>query len=203
MSSDNKIPEQHEGGRSDVEQHTEASTPRQAHSVFVEAASRLIDVNNWKDISSPLSATFQLTDDRGTPLGRVARPGDHIRIDIPGPGTATGHGYDWVRIESIEDAPDPAGDRESLIIRVRPVPSPVNPERDVAHFFDDAATSTFMVERNKLHVTASVHGRNEMPNKNVERTADKVRNTMVAGAATSGLSALQWNLLVQGVLKDL
>lgn len=203
MNPDNPIPEQREGNRSDVEQHLEASTPRQAHSMFVEAARRLLNINNWKDISGPLSASFQLTDEHGSPLNSVAKPGDYIKIDIPGPGTATGRGYDWVRIESIDDKPNPAGDHELLVIQVRPVPSPINDERDVAHFFDNNATSTFMVERNGLRVTASEHGRNEIPNKDVERTTDKLRNTMVANAATSGLSSLQWNWLVQGVVKDL
>jgi hypothetical protein len=202
MKKVNAIPEQHEGNSSDVEQHLDGSTLRQAHSIFVEGARRLININKWKDISGTLSATFQLTDDHGTPLDRVARPGDYIRIDIPGPGTSTGHGYDWVRIEVIEDKPNPVGDRESFVITVRPVSSPLNNEPDVAHFFDDKATSSFVVKRNGLRVTAAEHGRNELPNKDVERTTDKVRNTMVANAATSGLSALQWNWLVQGVLKD-
>jgi hypothetical protein len=203
METDRPIPEQHQGGSSDVEQNLDSSTPRQAHSGFVEAARRLLDINHWKEISSPLSASFQLADGQGAPLDRVPKPGDYIRIDIPGPGTATGRGYDWVRIESIDDKPNPGGNHESLIIRVRPVPSPLNNERDVAHFFDASATSTFMIERSELRVTASVHGRNEVPNKEVERTADKVRNTIVGNAATSGLSALQWNLLVEGILKDL
>jgi hypothetical protein len=203
MTTNNTIPEQREGNSSDVEQHYDASTLRQAHSAFVEAAHRLINVNNWKEISGALSATFQLTDHHGTPLDRVPKPGDFIQIDIPGPGTATGHGYDWVQIETIDDNPDPNGEQESFTITVRPVPSPLNNEPDVAHFFDDKATSSFVVKRNGLRVTAAEHGRNEIPNKGVERTTDKVRNTMVANAATSGLSALQWNWLVQGVLKDL
>jgi len=203
MKTNSPIPEQREGNSSDVEQHVDASTLRQAHSVFVEAARRLININNWQDISGALSAKFQLTDDHGAPLQRVPKPGDYIQIDIPGPGTATGHGYDWVRIETIEDNPDPNGETESFTITVRPVPSPLNNEPDVAHFFDVKATSSFVVRRDGLRVTAAEHGRNEIPNKNVERTTDKVRNTMVANAATSGLSALQWNWLVKGLLADL
>jgi hypothetical protein len=136
-------------------------------------------------------------------VDRLAKVGDLIRIDIPGPGLATGHGYDWVRVESIEDNPNPGANYESLLMRVRPTSSPVNDEKDVAHFFDDSATSTFMVERNDLQVVASVHGRNEVPNKQVERTVDKIRNTLVANAATSGVAAFQWSLLTQGLLRNL
>ena len=90
-----------------------------------------------------------------------------------------------------------------LPVFVRPVASPVNNERDVAHFFDDAATSTFMIERKDLRVTASVHGRNEQPNKDVERPVDKMRNTVVANVATSGVAGRQWTMLTKGILKDL
>ncbi len=203
MRPDSEIPKQLQGESSDIEQHLDTSTPRQAHSTFVDASRRMLNINNWQDISGPLSAAFQLTNEHGDIVDRVAQPGDYIRINLPGPGTATGEGYDWVRIESIDDKPNPAGDHEVLMMRVRPAPSPVNNESDVAHFFDNAATSTFMIERHDLRIVASVHGRNELPNKDVERTTDKLRNTVVAGAATSGMGAFQWNLLTQGILKGL
>jgi len=203
MRPDSEIPKQLQGESSDIEDHVDTSTKRQAHSTFVDAAHRLLNINSWGDISGPLSASFHLTDEHGDEIQRVAQPGDFIRIDLPGPGTATGKGYDWVRIESIDDKSNPAGDRESFVMRVRPAPSPVNDENDVAHFFDDAATSTFMIERNDLRVTASVHGRNEMPNKEVERLTDKVRNSVVANVATAGMSARQWSMLTQGILKGL
>lgn len=203
MKPDSEIPKQLQGQSSDIEERVDTSTTRQAHSTFVDASRRLLTINEWKDISGPTSATFHLTDENGNDIDRVAKPGDFIRIDIPGPGTATGKGYDWVRIESIDDKTDPAGKHESLIMRVRPAQSPVNNEPNVAHFFDDAATSTFMIERDDLRVTASVHGRNELPNKNVDRLVDKVRNTLVANVATSGMSAYQWGLLTQGILRGL
>lgn len=197
------IPEQYKGNQSDVEQHVDASTPRQAHSNFVEMSRRLLNVNAWHEIAGPASATFQLMDADRKKLDRLAKVGDFIRIDIPGPGTKTGHGYDWVRVEAIDDKPDPGSTHESLIMNVRPAPNPENAEPDVAHFFDDSATSTFMVERHDLRVTASVHGRNEVPNTGVERAVDKMRNAVVATTATSGVAALHWTLLAQGLIKDL
>lgn len=203
MRPDSEIPKQLQGESSDIEEYVQTSTTRQAHSTFVDASARLLNINNWQELSGPTSATFHLTDHEGHEIDRPPRPGDFIRINIPGPGTATGEGYDWVRIESIDDKTDPAGTRESLMIRVRPAPSPVNKEPDVAHFFDNAATSTFMIERDDLRVTASVHGRNEMPNKDVERATDKLRNTVVANVATSGMAGYQWGLLTKGILKGL
>jgi hypothetical protein len=203
MRPDSEIPKQLQGESSDVEDHVDTSTTRQAHSTWVDASRRMLNINQWQEISGPLSAVFKLTDEHGNEVDRLAKPGDYLRINIPGPGTTTGDGYDWVRIESIDDKPDPAGNQESLIMRVRPAPSPVNREPDVAHFFDEAATSTFMVERYDLRIIASVHGRNELPNKDVGRTTDKLRNTVVANVATSGMAAYQWSLLTQGILKGL
>ncbi|MEI9918394.1 MAG: hypothetical protein WDO14_06270 [Bacteroidota bacterium] len=203
MEDQDPIPVQHTGEHSDIEERIESSTLRQAHSTFVEAARRLLNINEWRDLSGPLSASFMHADSNGRKLDRVPKPGDLIRINIPGPGTATGEGYDWVRIETIEDKPNPAGNEELFLIRVRPVSSPLNNEHDIAHFFDDTATSTFMIERKGLVVTASVHGRNEQPNKDVERPIDKMRNEVVANLATSGVATRQWTMLTKGILKDL
>src|SRR3954468_3526713 len=99
MRPDSEIPKQLQGESSDIEDHVDTSTKRQAHSTFVYAAQRLLNINSWGGISGPMSATFRLTDNHGDEIQRVAQPGDFIRIDLPGPGTATGKGYDWVRIE--------------------------------------------------------------------------------------------------------
>jgi hypothetical protein len=203
MKTEDPIPQQHMGDQLDVEQDIELSTQRQAHSTFVEAAHRFLNINQWQERSGQLSAAFQLTDKVGAELYRPAHVGDFIRINLPAPGTATGEGYDWVQIQSIDDKPDPTNEYEMFAIRVRPVASPLNQEPDVAHFFADAATSTFMVERKHLRVIASVHGRNEVPNKDVDRTTDRIRNTLVANAAKSGVAAIQWKSLVSGILKDL
>ncbi len=203
MDQDKPIPSQQVGEQSDVDASIELSTQRQAHSTFVEVCQRFLDVNQWSARSGQLSATFRLTDNTGAVLERPAHVGDFIRIDLPAPGSATGEGYDWVQVQSIDDHPDPLSEHEIFAIQVRPVASPINKDEDVAHFFKDEATSTFMAERRGLIVTASVHGRNELPNKEVDRTTDRIRNTLIASAATSGIGALQWKSLVTGILKDL
>lgn len=165
------------------------------------AASRLLNVNDWDKVCGPMSAKFTLTDSSGTPVERRARPGDYFRIDIHLPGPVAGGGFDWVRIETIEDDRDPTGPVEQLAVRVRPAPNPAGDGNHVAHFFDDEATSTFMVRRNHNSVTASVHGRNETPNTDGNNVVDKVRNTLVATGARAGTADLQWQALVDGLLK--
>jgi hypothetical protein len=164
------------------------------------AANRLLDVNVWDQICGPLSAKFRLTDPSGNKITGPAKPGDHFMINIPGPGPSAGEGYDWVEVEALDDKRNPSGNDESIAIRVRPTASPLNRDSDTAHFFSEDATSSFRVVREGTKVRAEVHGRNEVPNTDVDKTVDKVRNAVVGTGAAAGMSSPQWNSLVNGLL---
>jgi hypothetical protein len=194
------IPAQHTGKKLDTEHTVEAPTPEAAKELFQLAANRLLDVNCWDKLCGPLSATFRLTDARGNEISRPAQPGDHFKIDVPGPGPVSGEGYDWVRIEALDDKRSSSPDYERVTVRVRPAESPLNPDTDTAHFFREDATSSFVVERKGNRVTAAVHGRNEVPNTTVDKTVDKMRNAVVGVGALAGFSEPQWNSLVKGLL---
>ncbi len=133
-------------------------------------------------------------------MSRNAQVGDHFKINIPGPGTNTGEGYDWVTIEAIEDDTNAEAETESVLVRVRPAENPTNEKKDVAHFFTDDASSSFTVHRQGNKVTAGVHGRNEVPNTGAESLLDKARNAAVAVGAIIGLSTPQWKSLSKGLL---
>jgi hypothetical protein len=124
-------------------------------------------------------STFRLTDENGKPLSRTAQKGNYFKIDLPGPGTMEGPGYDWVCIESIEDLSDPDSTKERIAITVRPAPSPERMGENVAHFFDQHATSSFVLTREGSEVKAAVYGRNELPNTGTTQPVDKVRNAVV------------------------
>ena len=194
------IPEQHTGGKSDNWFSIIADTDKGAVSLFKTAVERLLDVNNWSRLCGISSASFRLTDEKGTEVGRPIKAGDHFRIDIPGPGTVTGNGYDWVQIEKIEPHLNPCAEWEAIAITVRSAPNPLNEDEHTAHFFSEEATSTFLVKRDKKRVTAEVHGRNEKPNTTTVNTLDNLRNTVVGTAALTGFSDIQWKQLVKGIL---
>jgi hypothetical protein len=92
------------------------------------------------------------------------------------------------------------GNEESVTLRVRPSPDPENQDTNTAHFFKDYATSSFRVQRKGNQVTASVHGRNEVPNTETEKALDKIRNAFVGATAVAGMSTPQWKGLVKGLL---
>ncbi|MDB5252308.1 MAG: hypothetical protein JWP27_1477 [Flaviaesturariibacter sp.] len=198
MVKDDLIPGQDGGAQSNTEASKTFENVAKAQEFFKDVCGRLRHVNRWHDIAGALSAEFQLTDADGQPVDRPVEKGDYFRIDIPGPGTRAGDGYDWVQVESVDEVADE--EEEALSIRVRPAPAPVNPNPDVAHFFSPEATSCFQVRRQGNHVIAAVYGRNEKPNTDAGKLVDKARNVAVATGAITGAAKLQWKSLVEGMI---
>lgn len=195
MSENNVVPEQNAGIETNTESSIELSTEEEAKEFFKEAKLRLLTINKWHQHAGSATADFQLTDETGTPVHRFPQKGDHFKIDIPAPGSVTGEGHDWVQVEAIEEEEDYMG------IRVRPATNPTNQRKDVAHFFSEDSTSTFVVKRKGKKITAGVYGRNEKPNTDTETLKDKLRNAAVATGAITGFSKLQWKTLVNGLVK--
>jgi hypothetical protein len=194
------VPDNETGASSDNEHSVQKQDEGSAKQLFELAKGRLLDVNNWHSLSGGASATFQLTDEKGNAVHRPAQLGDHFKIDIPGPGTITGKGSDWVQVEAIEQHSD---ENEDIVaIRVRPVTNPQNTKEDVAHFFTDDASSTFSVRRKGNIIVAAVQGRNEKPNISAENLIDKLRNAVIGATAIAGMNKPQWKSLVKGLLSE-
>ena len=210
------LPVQTRGRATTTSAQVVAANEEDAKFIFERATERLQDVNNWADTCGA-SAAFQLMDDCGTPLQGRANVADFIRIDLPGPGSREGEGYDWVLVERIDPpiasnpgisdtvaAPQPGiGPGNLFLLQVRPSPNPCNRNsRETAHFLESSATSTFIIERQGTTVTATVYGRNEVPNsRQPSATLDKWRNAAVGSIGVMGLSKLQWKALAEGLLE--
>lgn len=195
------VPAQHTGSKHNTEYTITCPTVEACIQRFNIAKERLLEVNHWHELGGSLSANFRLTDRQGRVLYHKAEEGDHIRIDLPGPGSKDGNGYDWVEIEKIEDRSTKSGNCAYVAIRVRPSGNPQQPQGKVAHFYNPEATSSFVIERVGNSIKASVYGRNEKPNEQPDDLLDKVRNWMVALTAAIGFSKPQWKALVKGLLK--
>jgi hypothetical protein len=194
------LPSQEEGSEKNIETTEELNTVEEAKELFKEARKRLLNINQWDKVCGKLSAVFKLTNEQGEEIQSDPEVGNYFKIDIPGPGTASGKGYDWVRVEAVEENRDEQEDFESLLIRVRPADNPSTNDSNVAHFFSDKATSNFVLSREKKIVTAAVYGRNEVPNTTTDKPLDKTRNAVVGTTAIAGFSNPQWKSLVNGVL---
>jgi len=193
------IPEREEGKQVDITENIKAPGSDEAKLLFVQARNRLFDIANWSNISEGISASFILTDECGKPKQAIPAPGDYFRIDIPGPGSSAGGGYDWVRVEMVEDHSAPGSNSEWVLIKVRPSEDPAKQE-GVAHFLREQATSSFVVKREGNLITAGVHGRNEKPNTETNNLSDTIRNAVISTLAVAGMATIQWQKLVKGLL---
>jgi len=196
----NDIPKQEEGSEMDVFEKTTFKDEAAAKEFYALAKKRLLEVFNWDELCGFASATFTLTDAAGKEVRRQAMEGDHFKINIPGPGTTTGDGFDWVVVELIRE--EESAEEQSVTMRARPTANPLHPDNETAHFFKDKATSTFKVYRKGLEVHAEVHGRNEVPNSESAVLINNVRNVLVGWSAKIGFSYPQWKSLVKALVNQ-
>ena len=195
---ENIIPEQTKGAKTDTSASVELDTHEEALNQYCLIKNKLLNISHWHTYSGTGTADFHLTDSEGNAVHRLAEKGDHFRINIPGPGSKTGDGFDWVQIQEIKEKTHPEG--EQIAIIVKPATNPNNANPDTAHFFKEDASSTFIVRTVGKTVFAEVHGRNEQPNTDAESLIDKARNIAVAAGAMLGFSKVQWKSLVDGLV---
>ena len=191
------VPGQQTGKAIEAKESVTLASADEAQAFFKVVRQRLQDVNRWNEMAEGITATFRLVDSKGTVLGRAPQKGDYFRIDIPGPGTKSGEGYDWVQIEEIMNST--SENEEEYGIRVRPTANPVNSKGDTAHFYSSQSTSTFLVSRKDNVIRAEVFDRNTKPNDEADSTFDRIRDAVVGTVGVLGFSKVQWEGLVKGL----
>ena len=196
------IPLNTKGKPSDLEFSITLASRAAAIDTYRRAVKRLLNPPIWHELAGWATAHFSLVDQDGTELHRLTKKGDYLRIDIPGPGPAAGDGYDWVKVDMLEDHSEPDAEDEWMGMKVHPSTGPGKVSTEPAHFFHSDASSTFIIERNGDTVTAFYHGRNEVPNTATEKISDNIRNAIVAAGAIMSLSEAQWSALSKGFLAD-
>jgi len=202
MAKENIIPKQFIGAKTGATSSVKVSSVEAAAALFNEAKQRLFDINNWQNLCGGKGAAFQLTDKHGNALTQTPpEVGNLIKIKLPAPSNEKGDGYDWVRIEKIENTTNPINDEEIVGFRVRPVSNPADHSEESAHFYTSDATSSFLLVRRGSRVYAMERGRNEQPNP-VGGFWNRIRNIIIALAAMLGLAVPQWKMLVNGILRQ-
>ena len=193
------VPSQQEGGKKDIIHQVTATDQDDARKLFFIARNRLLEVNQWHNLAGMASAKFILTDSNGNEIDRTAEKGDYFKIDLPGPGSVEGEGFDWVHVEDLKEV---TGDAvQSIGFRVRPTANPLNKSDHIAHFYDDTATSSFIVTKEGLKVIATIIDRNLKPNDDNKLLSDRLRHTVVGRAAINNFSKIQWKNLAKGLVE--
>ena len=193
------VPEQYTGEEIEAADFAELKNSKEAKIFYGTAKERLLNVNNWHHIAGIISAKFQLVSALGEEVDRRAEKGDFFKIDIPGPGSTEGDGYDWVYVEEIKEIAEEK--IQSIGLRVRPVKNPFGDKNEIAHFYSNEATSSFIVTREENKVTAWIIDRNIKPNDDAGSLTDKIRDIAVGIGAIGMFSKAQWQGLAKGLIK--
>lgn len=194
------VPEQYTGKEIEAEASVELMDESQASLFYETAKERLLNVNNWHEVAGLISAKFQVISPEGGEVSRHAEKGDYFKIDIPGPGSKEGDGFDWVIVEDMKEVND--GEIECIGFRVRPSKNPFGDKPETAHFYSHESTSTFTVTREGKTVRAWIIDRNLSPNVNPESLADKIRHSAVGSGAIGIFSKIQWQGLADGLIQQ-
>ena len=192
------VPEQRSGQSSFTYSRIKCRNHSHVAACFQTAAERLWNVNQWNEYAGKPTATFQLFDETGNSVNRPVQKGDYLRINIPGPDNPDTDGGDWVQV--VQTGKRTADDKELTFITVKTAANPMVRTIPPTHFFDQPATSTFVVYRKHLTIMAAVFGRNEHSNLKSPNLFTRIRNWFVYIGAQLGLANLQWKALTHGLL---
>lgn len=191
------IPAQIKGKKLDITKERKVKDTANLEAAFSTARDRLLNISDWARMVDGASSTFDLVDKKGRSVERTPMENDYVRIDIPGPGPAHGHGFDWVNITKIDDRPEDF----YVMITLQPAPPPDKVDSDkVAHFFKAYASTTLVVKIEGEKLIVIYAGRNEEVNTENDQLVDDIRNMFVGFGAKIGLSHPQWEKLVLGIL---
>jgi len=194
------VPAQFTGQEIEADATKELKDEAAAKSLYNVAKKKLLDVNNWNKIAGTITAKFQIIDEKGEEVTRDVRKGDYLRINIPGPGSKEGDGYDWVLVEELKEIN--RGSLQSVGFRVRPTENPFGEKNETSHFYSKEATSSFIICRENAHLISWIVDRNLLPNTESGSLVDKVRDVVVGVSAIAGLSKVQWQQLADGLIES-
>lgn len=200
LNNESDIPRQYTGKALDYSNSVDLASVEEAKDFFNQVRAKLFEVNQWHKMSEGPSAEFCIMDSAGEIQDRKVQKGDYIRINIPGPGLPSSHGYDWVVVEEIQEKNE-APDLQTIMLTLRPSPDPTNPLSDTAHFFKAVATSNFLVERQGTQIYLHYAGRNELVNTDNKSNLDNLRNFFIGLTAKMGASFPQWKAVIDGLAK--
>jgi hypothetical protein len=193
------IPAQEKGRAMTAKSSRQLSTVEEAKEHYHVVRRRLLNVTGWHGYAGVGSATFHLLDAKGKEVQRKVEKNDYFKIDLPGPGSKSGYGFDWVHVEAYQA--ESTNENEATGFRVRPVANPFTSEKETAHFFSDESTSSFLVYRHNTIVSVEIYDRNTKPNTDASNIADKLRNITVGIAGFLGFAKIHWQKLADEIIK--
>ncbi len=156
---------------------------------FERSKEKLFDVSKWSKLPSIASAGFNIYDAKGQPkVTHRIESSNFIFIDLPGPTPET-----WVKVIDLQEK------EKEAWFTVRPCPDPREAGeevRDVEHFFDEEATSTFKVRLRGKTIFGYEIGKEEGINNHDKKAGGReVVNTLIAIGGWAFFQEMQWKSL--------
>lgn len=192
------IPKQEKGGHVDILEIKHFGLDSEAILFYQNMEARFLNINTWHKVCKSTLSKFYLVDSNNQLIEGNPKIGLYIKIDIPGPSTKMGAGFDWVIIRNVTYIEEI--NYQAIYIVVQPAPNPINNGQETSHFYTADASSTFIISRAGNTVKAEVHGRNEIVNSQTSIISDNLRNMIVGMSAKVGFSYPQWKSLAKGLI---
>lgn len=195
-----KIPKQEIGAENNAISQMVLDNVESAKDHFEKVKKRFLDINSWEFFAGKNKAEFALRDQNGELILDPPKVGDYVSITVPLLPNQDKNHFDWVKIEILEE--EIMDDYEVIYMRLRPTSNPTNSTHEITHFLDSAATSNFLIKRNRCKISAEIYARNEVPNFKDKSLSEKIRNQIVAVGGMLIGSKIQWEGLTNGLIKN-
>jgi len=195
---DTIVPVQRKGRKTKVQIPANCDSDEAAIRLYEFLKISLADVNNWESFRPGISFSPNLIDRNGLIPGRLARPGDLIKILLPR-WQAAGKLYDWREVKTIEERQ--TGNMELFFITLVPALNPQLEVPEASHFLRPESTVTFFVIREERHLQLEVHTRNEGLNFQLSGFKTKLQSAMMGVFIAGGFYESQWTKLLKAILK--
>lgn len=88
--------------------------------IFDTACVRLLDPGHRAALAGNEKEIFVLFDQHGENPNRLLQVGEFLRVDLPGPGTSVGEGFDWMQVTKLDKQRNEDGTEEFLVITMHP-----------------------------------------------------------------------------------
>jgi hypothetical protein len=175
--------------------HRDFESEQIAFQHFKLSKEKLFNVDAWSDLPG-LSSTFELhTADGHRKKAQPPRPGDYIRIELPGPMPEN-----WVQVTDVRSEEKLA----EFTVNPSEDPTKQEPGKKIEHFFIKEASSTFRLEWQEKRIIASEIGKNEgINNQGEEAGGRSLINTLIAAGGWAFFQKVQWEKLTDYLVHKL
>lgn len=175
------------------------NSEKEAFDQFRKLSAKLVEVNNWNGYASKNPTDFYLYSKENNKSAN-AQLNDLVKIKMPAPKNSLGNGFDWVivnQLDSIEQT-----ETKVFLLQMKPHSCAESANGNIAHFYTEDASNTFVLAKKDKTVQFSIHGRNEVPNTKKVGLVCAIRNFFVASGGIFGGSKVQWQDFTEEFIKN-